>query len=45
LERLDKNAHSIQALILTPTRELAIQIAEEIKSFADREVKIQLLYG
>lgn len=45
LERLDMAANNIQALILTPTRELAIQIAEEIKSFADREVKVQLLYG
>jgi superfamily II DNA/RNA helicase len=31
-------------LILAPTRELAIQVAEEIKSFADNDVKIQLLY-
>ena len=45
LERLDKKIHNIQTLILTPTRELAIQIAEEIKTFADRDVKIQLLYG
>jgi ATP-dependent RNA helicase DeaD len=44
LERLDKNIHSIQALILTPTRELAIQLADDIKSFADDDVKIQLLY-
>lgn len=44
LERLDKNIRWIQALILAPTRELAIQVAEEIKSFADNDVKIQLLY-
>lgn len=44
LERLDSNSRNIQALILTPTRELAIQVAEEIKSFADDGVKIQLLY-
>jgi ATP-dependent RNA helicase DeaD len=30
---------------LAPTRELAIQVAEEIKSFADDDVKVQLLYG
>lgn len=44
LERIDSKSNTIQALILTPTRELAIQIAEEIKSFADSDVKIQLLY-
>jgi ATP-dependent RNA helicase DeaD len=44
LERLDKNLRSIQALVLTPTRELAIQLADDIKSFADDYVKIQLLY-
>jgi ATP-dependent RNA helicase DeaD len=32
-------------MILAPTRELAIQVADEIKSFADSGVKIQLLYG
>jgi ATP-dependent RNA helicase DeaD len=45
LERLDKNAKGVQALILAPTRELAIQVAEEIKSFAVDGVNIQLLYG
>lgn len=45
LERLDANATGIQAMILAPTRELAIQVANEIKTFADRSVKIQLLYG
>jgi ATP-dependent RNA helicase DeaD len=42
---LDKDFRKIQAIILTPTRELAIQIADEIKSFAERDTKIQLLYG
>jgi len=45
LERLDSNSKDIQALILAPTRELAIQVAEELRSFADSSVKIQLLYG
>lgn len=45
LERLDKNAKGVQAMILAPTRELAIQVAEEIKSFAVDGVNIQLLYG
>lgn len=35
LERLDIKSNGIQTLVLTPTRELAIQVAEEIKSFAD----------
>lgn len=45
LDKLDMNKQGIQAMILAPTRELAIQVAQEIKSFADREVKITLLYG
>lgn len=45
LERLDKNAKGVQAMILAPTRELAIQVAEEIQSFSISGVKIQLLYG
>ena len=44
LERIDINSRDIQTLILAPTRELAIQVAEEIRSFADSSVKIQLLY-
>lgn len=32
-------------MILAPTRELAIQVANEISSFAERGVKITLLYG
>jgi len=44
LDRLDKNSNKIQALILTPTRELAIQVAEEIKSFANFKTNITLLY-
>lgn len=46
LDRIDKRKKHIQAIILTPTRELAIQVAEEIKSFSDaKEVDITLLYG
>jgi len=44
LQRLDPKIKDIQALILAPTRELAIQVAEELRSFADNSVKIQLLY-
>jgi len=46
LDRIDKRKKHIQAIILIPTRELAIQVAEEIKSFSDaKDVKITLLYG
>ena len=33
IELLDDNNNKVQSLILAPTRELAIQIAEEINSF------------
>ena len=45
LSRLDINKRGVQAMILAPTRELAIQVANEIQSFAERGVKITLLYG
>ncbi len=45
LDKLDMSKAGIQAMILTPTRELAIQVAQEIGSFADAWVKITLLYG
>lgn len=34
IERLDIRSKQVQALILTPTRELAIQVADEIASFS-----------
>ena len=45
LERLDPKSKDIQTLVLAPTRELAIQVAQEIQSFAETWVKVQLLYG
>lgn len=45
LDRLDMAKTGVQAMILAPTRELAIQVANEIRSFADPRVKIILLYG
>ncbi len=46
LERMEKKSKSIQALILVPTRELAIQVAEEINSFKGKK-KFQIIpiYG
>ncbi len=45
LQKIDPNFKSVQAVILAPTRELAIQIANEFKSFSDKNLRIQLLYG
>ncbi len=45
LDRLDPKSKDIQVLVLAPTRELAIQVAEELRSFAESDTKIQLLYG
>lgn len=45
LERLDSNSNDVQAIILCPTRELAIQVWEEIMSFTRKWwVKLTLLY-
>lgn len=46
LDRVDPKSKEIQSLILAPTRELAIQVAEELKSFAvNLGLNITLLYG
>lgn len=46
LERIDKGSKHVQALVLTPTRELALQVAEEMSSFkVDSKVNITAVYG
>lgn len=46
IEKLDPKAQQIQALILAPTRELALQITDEAKKLTDPEVvSILALYG
>ncbi len=46
LERLDPSVNHIQALILTPTRELAVQVSAAMRNFiSDRRVKILPIYG
>jgi ATP-dependent RNA helicase DeaD len=46
LDRLDSSKNHTQSIIMTPTRELAIQISEELKSFALRKkFTMSLLYG
>jgi len=47
LEAIDTDDHSVQALILCPTRELAVQISEEVSKIAKykRNVSILPIYG
>jgi ATP-dependent RNA helicase DeaD len=47
LENLDLTQASVQALILTPTRELAIQVAEAIHTYAKNmgRVRVTPIYG
>ena len=46
MERVDANQPSIQALIITPTRELAIQITNEAKKLmAVKDISILAVYG
>jgi len=46
LERLNPRLRAVQALILTPTRELAIQVAEEITKIGRfKDVKTLPIYG
>ncbi|HHT19614.1 MAG: DEAD/DEAH box helicase [Euryarchaeota archaeon] len=46
LERLDTSNRSVQAVILCPTRELAIQVAEEIKKLSKyQKTSVLPVYG
>ena len=46
LETVDEEKKSVQALILTPTRELALQVSEEINSLkGDRKTELTPIYG
>ncbi|WP_445505410.1 DEAD/DEAH box helicase [Niallia sp. 03091] len=45
LERINKEATYIQALILSPTRELAIQITEEINKIKSDDIEVLAAYG
>ncbi|MCE7059911.1 DEAD/DEAH box helicase [Dyadobacter sp. CY343] len=47
LERIDITSNAVQALVLCPTRELAVQVSEEIGRLAkfQRGIKIEAIYG
>ncbi len=47
LERLDLNAVNIQSLIVTPTRELALQISDEVKKLTNdmEDIHVLAVYG
>lgn len=46
LERLDTSSRLTQALVLTPTRELAMQVAQEIRSLkGSRKISVEAVYG
>lgn len=46
MERIDLNSHAVQALILTPTRELAIQVYQSIRTLSDdRRMHVLPIYG
>ncbi|MCE6987671.1 DEAD/DEAH box helicase [Dyadobacter sp. CY323] len=47
LERIDPTNNAVQAVILCPTRELAVQVSEEIGRLAKylRGVRIEAIYG
>jgi ATP-dependent RNA helicase DeaD len=47
LEKLDLGQNAVQALVLTPPRELAIQVSEAIHTYAKRlrRVRVMPIYG
>lgn len=46
LERIDAKNPQVQALVLTPTRELAMQVGQAIRTFIDdRRLKVVTIYG
>ena len=46
IEKIKGNSRTVEAIILTPTRELAIQVAKEINSLkGEKNVKVLSVYG
>jgi len=45
-EKIIKHEMFTQAIIMAPTRELAIQVADEIRSFLhDKSINVVTIYG
>ncbi len=46
IQKIDKKNPNVQALIISPTRELAVQTQEELYNLGqDKKVKVQVVYG
>lgn len=47
LERIDTSSNAVQALVLCPTRELAVQVSEELGRLGkyQRGIRIEAIYG
>jgi ATP-dependent RNA helicase DeaD len=46
LERIDLKNNAVQALVLTPTRELALQVYQAIRAFShDKRLQVLSIYG
>ncbi|MBP9510782.1 MAG: DEAD/DEAH box helicase, partial [Fusobacteriaceae bacterium] len=46
IENIDENGKNIQAIVLTPTRELAVQVSEEMHALSyGRKIRVAPVYG
>lgn len=45
LARLRPGNHGVQGLVLTPTRELALQVSEALRTMAPLQVRVLAIYG
>lgn len=45
LEGIDENDYNTQALIIVPTRELAMQVADEMRKFSGGSARVTAVYG